>query len=290
MKPSLTLSIIIVSYNTKDLTLQCLSSIHKTTLDKKDFEVIVVDNASADGSAAAIKKAFSEVIVVSNTKNIGFSAGNNVAIRRAKGRYILLLNSDTEVKPETFQTMLAFMEKHPHIGVSTCRLVLANGFLDKASHRGFPTPWASFTYMIGLEKLFPKTRLFGQYHLGYKDMTVPHEIDCPSGAFFLVCREVIDQVGLLDEDYFMYGEDIDWAYRIKEKGWEIWFNPYTSILHIKKQSGRKHADKTIFTHANASFYETMKLFYKKHYEEKYPWVVTRLVYLVLDLRIMTLCI
>jgi hypothetical protein len=177
------------------------------------------------------------------------------------------------------------MENHPKAGVSTCKLLLSDGSMDPACHRGFPTPWAACTYMLGFEKVFPKSHVFGQYHEGYKDMTVPHQIDCPSGAFFLVRREVIDQVGMLDEDYFMYGEDIDWAYRIKEKGWEIWFNPYASILHLKKQSGRKHENNSIVKHANANFYTTMKLFYKKYYEKVYPWMVTRLVYFAIDLRI-----
>jgi GT2 family glycosyltransferase len=136
--------------------------------------------------------------------------------------------------------------------------------------------------MSGLERLLPKSHLFGGYHLGYKDMSTAHTIDCPSGAFFLIRKEVISQVGLLDEDFFMYGEDIDWAYRIKEKGWEIWFNPSVSILHLKKQSGRSNADRTIRKKIQNYFLSTMRLFYKKHYEKKYGWFITRIVYIAID--------
>jgi len=285
MKKSLSLSIIILSYNTAELTLQCIESIEKTDLDKQKFEVIVVDNASTDATISEIKKRFPWVHIIQNEKNIGFAAGNNVGIRNAQGKYVLLLNSDTKISHESFSIMLDFMEHHPKAGVSTCKLLLSDGVMDPACHRGFPTPWASMTYMVGLENLFPSSTLFGQYHQGYKGMNLPHQIDCPSGAFFLLRREVIDEVGLLDEDYFMYGEDIDWAYRIKEKGWEIWFNPATSIIHYKKKSGRTHKDREIKRAMDRHFYETMKLFYKKHYEKVYPWMLTRFVYLAIDIKI-----
>jgi len=286
MKRSLSLSIIILSYNTSELTLRCIESIEETTLDKKEFEVIVVDNASTDPTVSDVKKRFPWVRIIQNETNIGFSAGNNVGLRKAEGKYILLLNSDTKVNPQSLSIMLDFMEKHLHAGVATCKLVLSDGSMDPACHRGFPTPWASMSYMVGLERLFPALKLFGQYHQGYKDMSLPHEIDCPSGAFFLIRREVIEKVGLLDEDYFMYGEDIDWAYRIKEKGWEIWFNPTTSIIHYKKRSGRTHKDREIKRTIDRHFYETMKLFYKKHYRKKYPAILTYLIYFLLNLKIL----
>lgn len=281
-------SIIILSYNTADLTLQCLRSVYKTQWGKVTKEIFVVDNASADDTVKRIKQTYPEVLVLKNAKNVGFAAGNNVGIQKANGRYILLLNSDTEVDTDAIPVMVAFMDSHPPAGVSTCRVLLPNGSLDPASHRGFPTPWASLAYMSGLERLFPKSHLFGGYHLGYMDMDAAHEIDCPSGAFFLVRREVIDSVGMLDEDFFMYGEDIDWAYRIKEKGWEIWFNPETSILHHKKQSGRAHGDKTRRIQSEKYFLTTMRLFYQKHYEKKYCRCITMLVYLAIRIKLFLL--
>jgi len=288
MKERIDVSIIILTYNTRTLTLQCLQSLSETAWGDVTKEIIVVDNASNDATVDSINKLYSDVILVRNSKNLGFAKANNIGIRRAKGRYILLLNSDTEVEKDSIPAMIAFMDSHPKAGVSTPRVLLSDGTLDPACHRGFPNPWAAFTYMSGLERLFPKSRLFSQYHLGYKTMTLAHTIDVPSGAFFLVRRVVIDQVGMLDEDYFMYGEDIDWAYRIKEKGWEIWFNPTASILHRKKQSGRAHGDAIKRMETENYFLTTMKLFYKKHYEQVYPRVITCLVYLVLDLRILIL--
>ncbi len=274
-------SIIILTHNTKELTLSCLDSLFRTEWGNVTKEVIIVDNASSDKTLESIQSRYPGVTRIRNPKNLGFAAGNNVGIKKAAGRYVLLLNSDTEVKNNSIPSMISFMDAHQTCGVATCAVFLGNGTLDPACHRGFPTPWASFTYMVGLEKLFPKTTLFGQYHLGYKRMNTPHEIDCPSGAFFLVKKDVIRTVGLLDEDFFMYGEDIDWAYRIKQQGWEIWFNPEVAIFHYKKQSGREHEDKKRRIQSQKYFLTTMKLFYKKHYEKKYGFVLTRFVYLAI---------
>ena len=280
-------SIIILNYNTKALLLACLSSLAKENPPTDHWEVIVVDNASTDGSVEVLKQK-KNIHIIQNKTNLGFAAGNNVGIKIAKGRYILLLNSDTEVTKDAIGQMVAFMDAHPKVGVSTCKLLLPDGSMDPACHRGFPTPWAACTYMMGLERLFPHSRLFAQYHQGYKDLSNPHEIDSPSGAFFMVRREVMEQVGMLDEDYFMYGEDLDWAYRIKQAGWQIWFNPQATVLHRKKQSGRANVDPAIQKQTERYFYQTMELFYKKHYEKKYSPVVTWLVYVLLDFKMLLL--
>jgi len=195
------------------------------------------------------------------------------------------LNSDTEVCPETIRSMVDFMDTHPKAGASTCKLVLPEGRMDPACHRGFPTPWNGFSYYAKLETVFPKTRLFGGYHMGFMDGTVAHEVDAISGAFFLVRRETIREVGLLDEAYFMYAEDIDWSYRIKKAGWEIWFNPAVTVLHIKKKSGREHGDKRQRLKAYGYFLTNNRLFYTKHYSRKYPPVITFLVYGLYDIQL-----
>lgn len=277
------LSIIVVSYNTKDLTRQCLASLLAAKTKKDSWEIIVVDNASTDGSAQIIKKEFPTVKLMNQHGNLGFSVGNNVGIRRSGGRYILLLNSDTEIRPGSIQKTLEFLKSQPGVGVATCKLVQEDGSMDPACHRGFPTPWASLTYFSGLERLFPRLRFFGQYHQGYKDLHEAHEIDSPSGAFFMVRREVIDAVGLLDEQFFMYGEDLDWAYRIKQAGWKIMFYPQVSVLHKKWQSGKAHADEVIRKETQEHFSESMQLFYKKHYQHRYGWLVTALVILGIKL-------
>jgi GT2 family glycosyltransferase len=214
------------------------------------------------------------VIFIQNGKNVGFAAGNNPGIRKAKGRYIVLLNSDTEVAPSTIKTMVQFMDAHPKAGASTCKLMLPNGQMDPACHRGFPTPWAAFSYVCKLEALFPTSHLFGQYHQGYKDLRSAHQVDSISGAFFMVRREVIKKVGGLDEDFFMYAEDIDWAYRIKQAGWEIWYNPVVTVLHKKKQSGRANILKKRRVTTEIYFHEYNWLFYKKHYKDLYSPLIT----------------
>lgn len=261
------LSIIIVNFNTKDITRACLDSIKKWS-EGAVWEIIVVDNGSTDDSREMLKK-FTDITLILNKKNLGFAKANNKGIKIAKGKYILLLNSDTEIREDSIQTMLRFMDGHLRAGAATCRLDLMNGSMDPACHRGFPTPWASFTYMIGLEKLLPRFPPFAHYHMGYKNMTIPHQVDCISGAFFLARREAIDQVGLLDEDYFMYAEDIDWAYRFKAHGWEVWFNPEASVLHKKKLSGLANILRSRQVKTEINFHTYNWLFFKKHYAKKY---------------------
>lgn len=271
------LSIVIVNYNTKDLTRTCLTTLRNAERGTFRMEVIVCDNGSEDGSVEMIRQEFPEVILIENKKNLGFAAGNNPGIRKSRGRYVLLLNTDTEVPRETLRRMIAFMDATPQAGASTCKVMLPDGTLDWACHRGFPTPWVAFTYLTKLEKLFPKTKLFGEYHQGYKDLASIHEVDCIVGAFFMVRREVIEEVGLLDEDYFMYGEDIDWAYRIRKAGWKIFYNPQVSILHKKKQSGRSHNDRKRKIMAQIYFHRYNWLFYKKNYAKTYGPFITFLV-------------
>ncbi len=268
------LSVVILNYNTVDLTRICLRTVLASKLEKYRMEVIVCDNGSTDGSIEMIQKEFPTVTLIENKKNLGFAAGNNPGIRRSKGRFILLLNTDTEVPAHTLAPMIGFMDDHPEVGASTCKLLLSDGSMDPACHRGFPTPWVAFTYLAGLEKLFPKTKLFGEYHQGYKDLETIHEVDCIVGAFFLVRQEVIGQIGLMDEDYFMYGEDIDWAYRIREKGWKIIYNPTVTILHKKKQSGRANILRKRRVTTEIYFHKYNWLFYKKHYAKKYGPLLT----------------
>lgn len=286
-KKMIKLSIVIVSYNTKELLLQCLQSVKKAIKGLDNREIIVVDNGSTDGTVEEIRKSklgIRNLFLIRNKQNLGFAAGNNIGIKRAQGKFILLLNSDTLVFPKTLVSMYQYMDTHPEVGVATCRVEFPDGQLDPACHRGFPTPWASLTYFLGLEKLFPKTKLFGQYHLGFLPMDLLHEIDSPTGAFYLVRREVIDEVGFLDEDYFIYGEDLDWSYRIKQAGWKIIYYPYVKIVHLKKSSGRESGDKKLRREITSYFYETMKTFYKKHYLNKYPRFITTLIFLAIDIK------
>ncbi|MFZ5535442.1 MAG: glycosyltransferase family 2 protein [Patescibacteria group bacterium] len=282
------LSVVILNYNTLELTRTCLTTVLSSRLTGYTMEVIVADNGSTDGSTAMITREFPGVHLIKNGKNLGFAAGNNPGIKKAKGRYVLLLNTDTEVPPDTLAVMIAYMDSAPDVGASTCKILLPDGSMDPACHRGFPTPWAAVTYLTKLEKLFPTSRLFGQYHQGYKDLRVIHEVDCIVGAFFMVRREVIAEVGLLDEDYFMYGEDIDWAYRIRKKGWKITFNPEVTILHKKKQSGRSNVLKKRRVTTEIYFHKYNWLFYTKTYAKQYGPVLSFFVDTFYRLRLFSL--
>lgn len=280
------LSIVIVSYNTKELLKECIESIYKNTKDIS-FEIVVSDNDSKDGSSEMVSKNFKDVILVENKKNLGFSKANNVGVKKTSGRFVLFLNSDTVVYEKTLKYMVDFMEKHEDVGAATCKLIMPNGKIDDASHRGFPTPWNAFSHFLGLSKLLPKTKLFGGYNLTYLDFDKPHEIDALAGAFMLVRRTAGEKVNWWDEDYFFYGEDIDFCYMLKQNNWKIYYVPEVSILHYKGVSGGlkkiseniSTADKQTKTRSSKERFNAMRIFYKKHYEKTYPKLITKMVYL-----------
>jgi len=270
------LSIIIVNYNTKDYLRQVLQSI-EASRDKIDKETIVVDNASTDGSQTVIRRHFNWVKLIQASQNLGYAAANNLGLTRAKGEYILFLNSDTQILSDTLTTMVKFMDQHQDVGISTCQVELPGGQIDPASHRGFPTPWAALTYFTGLETAFPKFRLCGQYHQGWQDLSAIHEIDSPAGAFLLTRKLILDTVGSFDDRFFMYAEDLDLSLRIKQTGWKVMYVPTTKIVHHKKKSGRHSADPHLRAITSQHFFTTMKLFYDKHYKHKYPKIITWIV-------------
>jgi len=288
MKKKVDLSIVIVSYNTCDLLIDCIHSIKESVIDDFNIEIIIYDNGSEDQTADIIPKKFPELNFFRGKKNIGFSKANNYAIKQSSGRLILLLNSDTRVEPDVLAGMIRFFDQDKDIGAATCKLVLSNKEIDPACHRGFPTPWAAFSYFSKLEALFPKSRFFSEYHLGYKNINSIHEIDVPSGAFFMVRREIIETVGLLDEDYFMYAEDIDWAFRIKKSGFKVYYNPSYQCLHLKKQSGRNHTDNKRRLQTEIMFHENNRLFYRKHFKNIYPPAINFFIELVYYIRLKSL--
>lgn len=267
------LSILIVNYNTCQLTTDCLRSVYASET-VYEYEVIVIDNHSSDGSLESIREEFPHVTLIANTENTGFAKANNQGMAAAKGRYVLLLNSDTVVQKDTLQTMIAFMDEHPKVGASGCKVVLPDGSLDKACKRGFPTPSASFYYAFGFSKLFPDKPKFNQYQLGHLDPDQEYPVDCLVGAFMLVRRETIEQIGGLDETFFMYGEDIDWCYRIKQAGWDIHYYPKTRIVHYKGGSARRRPVRIIY-----EFHRAMIVFHRKHYRKRYNILINYFIYL-----------
>lgn len=291
LKP--TVDVIIVNYNAGNYLKTCLDSLKSCSKRNFRLHVTVVDNKSSDDSIELIRGGkFSWLSIVKNSENVGFAAGCNIGIRKSKGSYILLLNPDTKVSKDTIAKMVDFLKVHPKAGIVTAKLVLSDGKIDPASHRGFPTPWASFTYFLGLEKLFPDNPKFSQYHLWSRPLNKVHEIDSPSGAFMLIKKEVIIKIGLLDEDFFMYAEDIDFSYRAKKAGFQIFYNPSSLVVHAKGISSgiKKHSEKTskatIETRIRTSkhFYETMKIFYHKHYANSYPKFLEILIFTFIDVK------
>lgn len=279
------LSVIIVTHNTETLILSLMNSLFTSIKHwGKQAEVVVIDNASNDGTRTLIKKKFPKVKLIENNDNYGYAKANNQGIKIAKGTYILLLNSDVILNSDVLIKMTSYLEKSPEVGAVTCKVILPDGNIDPACHRGFPTPWASVMYFLGLENLFPKIPLFSQYHLWFKSLDTIHEIDSPSGAFYLIRKKVIDSIGLLDEKFFMYGEDLDWSYRIKKAGWKIIFNPQAQIVHLKKQSGLKSLDLKTRENTLKAFYQAMKIFYDKHYQKKYPLYIRYLIFKIIDFK------
>ena len=287
-------SIIIVSFNTKKLLIECLDSIREATdFSKLSIETIVVDNASTDGTAEAIQSTdWRNLKLIQNKKNFGFSKANNIGIKEAKGKYLLFLNPDTVVKKETLKTMVDFMDQNKKVGAATCRVLLPDGKPDDACHRGFPTPWNSFAHFSGLSRIFPKSKIFADYSLGWMDLSKNHEIDACCGAFMIVRKEAGEMIRWWDEDYFWYGEDLDFCYKLKEAGWKIYFVSDCSILHYKGVSGGikkiskelSVADEQIKKQATKARFEAMRIFYKKHYESSYPKFVNLFVQLGISLR------
>ena len=244
------LTIVIVSYNVRSFVAQCLDSVRKASEGIDGVEVFVVDNASADDTVSYIGSHYPWVKLIANDDNLGFSRANNIAIRQAQGEYILLLNPDTIVAEPTLRECVSFMDAHPQAGGLGVRMHNADGSLAPESRRAIPSPWVSCLKMLGFTK---------RYYMSHLSWQEPGRIEVVSGAFFMLRRKALDQVGLLDEDFFMYGEDIDLSYRLLKGGWENWFHP-SDIVHFKGESTQKSSFRYVHV-----FYQAMLIFFRKHY-------------------------
>lgn len=257
------LSIIIVNYRTYELTKQTINSVLET-VNNISYEIIVVDNNSCDGSLEQLIKDFqisSLIKFIKNTNNDGFAVANNIAFKKSEGDYVLLLNSDVIVNRKTINESLNYIRTHENIGILGCKVVLPDGSLDKACRRSFPTFKVSFYRMSGLSKLFPNSPRFNQYNLSYLDEDAMYPVDCVVGAFMLIDSKIMKKVGGLDESYFMYGEDIDLCYKVKELGFDVFYYGKYSIIHYKGASGKNK--RLLF-----EFYNSMEIFYDKHYKDE----------------------
>jgi GT2 family glycosyltransferase len=267
-------SVLIVSYNVRELLLETLACVHAATRHK--VEAIIVDNASADGSAAAVEAAFPQAKLIRLSKNVGFGRANNAGLEACKGSSLLLLNPDVLLEPGCVDRLADFLAAHPEAGAVGPRLQRPDGRLDLAARRAFPAPAAALYRLSGLSRLFPDSPRFGRYNLGHLPADQLQEIDSGTAACLLVRRAAIDEVGFFDPDYFMYGEDLDLCYRIKEAGWRVYYLPDAVAVHVKGASTRQATGRMLY-----EFHRAMWLFYRKHYARRLPAPLNAMTWLLI---------
>lgn len=253
------LSIIIVNWNTRDLLSRCLNAIY-SNLDEVVAEVLVVDNASTDGSQAFLRLEYPQVRLIQNDANVGFAAANNAGMQEAKGRYYLLLNTDTFVHPGAVESLVRFMDEHQDAGAGGCRLYYADGSLQR-SCTAFPTISTELWQALWLDRVFPKSTVFGKYWMSYWDYNDAREVDSVIGACLILRREAINEVGPFDESYFMYSEEVDLCYRLKQAGWKVRYTPKATATHIWGGTSKRIQEETTFLR----LYKSRMIFFRKHY-------------------------
>ncbi len=265
------LSIIIASFNTRDFLRDCLDSIFASE-GVGSFEIFVVDNNSSDGSPELVRELFPAVELLTNSANVGFAKANNRALKLSSGRYILLLNPDTRLETTTLAEVVGVMDERPEVGMTGLKLVRQDGSMDLACRRGFPTPTNAVAKFARLDKIFPNSRIAGDYNQTHRDPDSDYEVDAIVGAFMFFRREVLEQVGLLDERFFMYGEDLDWCWRIRKSEWKVLYLGSKEILHVKGASTSQNQRLM-----NGHFHRSMYMFHKKHLVSRYPFFVNWVV-------------
>jgi GT2 family glycosyltransferase len=286
------LSIIIVSYNTRQLLDECLCSLYQAKVPAGGMEIIVVDNASEDGSAQWVAERYPQVKLIANESNQGFAMANNQGVAVARGHTLLFLNSDTRVSREALVQPLDYLQAHPEVGALTVKLVYPNGQRDPDNHRGFPTPWAAFCHFSGLSRLFPHNPRFNTYYQSYKNFAQVHAIEVIAGSFMMMPADLFRQLGGWDESYFFYGEDIDLCYRLHQAGYQIIYYPHVEVLHYKGASSGLRKESAHLTRppketrvrvAKESV-RAMKIFYRKFYSRQYSPLATAVVLAGIQLR------
>ena len=271
------LTAVVVHFETPDLLERCLKALGAST--GVTLQVVVVDNASVGFDAALVEALLPDAQVILNSRNAGFAVAANQGLRVASGRYLLLLNPDAIVEPDALAKMVSYMDANPDVGCSTAKLVMEDGKLDLACRRMFPTPARALYRISLLSRLFPRSRRFAQYNLTYLPEDREAEIDSPCGAFMMVRSELRESVGLLDERYFMYGEDLDWAYRIKSGGWRVTYQPAAQATHLKRAASSANRPRSI-----RAFHDAMRIFYREHYQSRYPRLLSWLIFRGIDVR------
>jgi GT2 family glycosyltransferase len=286
------LSVIVVNYNTRQLLADCLDSLLAADAPPGGLEIVVVDNASTDGSTEMVWADYPAVKLLANQENQGFAVANNQGTAVAQAPYLLFLNSDTRIEPRALVEPLAYLQANPQVGAITVRLLYPSGERDPDNHRGFPTPWNALCHFSGLSRLFPNSARFNGYFQSFADFEQTHTVPVIAGSFMMMPRLLFDRLGGWDESYFFYGEDIDFCYRIDQAGYEIVYYPHVTVLHYKGASSglrKESADiarppKATRIKVAQESIRAMKIFYRKFYRDQYPWLVTALVLAGIELR------
>ncbi len=280
MMTEIALSICIVTYQTRSYLQACLHSIYQHPPDG-NYEIIVVDNHSDDGTLEMLKDEFPEVGVIENAGNLGFTAPMNQALRKGEGKYLLQLNPDTLVHPQAFNSLIDFMESQPEVGICGPKVLNTDGTLQKPCRRGESRPWAVFTYFLGLSSIFPKSKLFGEYLMNYMDEDETHEVAGVSGSCMLIRREAINQIGYLDERFFAYQEDADYCFQARRSGWKIYYVPTAQITHYGGQGGsRVQPYRSIY-----EWHRSYWLYYRKNLAGDYFFLFNWFYYLAMLIKL-----
>ncbi|RMG65927.1 MAG: glycosyltransferase family 2 protein, partial [Calditrichaeota bacterium] len=272
------ISVVIVSYNVKAYLQQALHSLQRA-LQGISHEIFVVDNASVDGTVPMLRRRFPDVIVIENQENVGFGRANNQALARARGEFVVMINPDTVVQEDTFRKLLEFFERTPDAAAATCKIINPDGSFSVDCRHAIPTPMVAFWKVTGLSRLFPHSKIFGQYNLTYLDPDETYPVPAVSGSFMMVKRQVLEEVGFFDERFFMYCEDIDLCYRINLKGYKIYYVPTTQIIHYKGESTKKNNLDYVITF-NRALYQ----FFQKYYASSYGFLIRWTIVLGIVLR------
>jgi len=275
--PRPVVSALVVSYNVRSLLLECLEALRSGV--EVPLEVVVVDNASEDGSAEAVAEAYPEAKVIRQDRNLGYGRANNAALEASSGRFVLLVNPDLKVEPGCVDRLADFLLTRPDAAGVSPRIRRPDGSLDLAARRGFPTPSASFYRLVGLSRLFPHSSRFNRYNMGYRREDEIQEIDSGTGACLLLRRSALERIGFFDPDFFMYGEDLDLCLRLRDEGWKIFYLPSAEAVHAKGASSRQATLKNLY-----HFHSSMWIFHVKHYAAERSAFATGLVWLSIWLR------
>lgn len=271
------ISITIVSYNTKNVLEGCIKSLISSLSSGIEYEIFVVDNGSTDGSSKFVKENFPQIHLISNEENVGYTKAMNMGLKKANGDFLVQLNPDTLIQPDTFTKLIYFMRENQDVGICTPKVLNKDGSLQKQCRRSFAHPWDVITYFLGLDRIFPKSKLFGRYLFTFLDEEEVADVDAVSGSCMIIRKDVIDDIGFLDEQFFAYQEDADFCFRAKNEGWRVMYYPKASIIHYGGEGGSKNRP----YYSSYIWHNSYYLYYRKNIANQHFFLVNWFMYLAM---------